>query len=268
MLFCCYAREVWEIISSEFSLRLCRQQFTSTKVWTLDFLERSSEMQTTAMMVTMWHIWEARNKVQEGETMLHPKSIAEKVLAYIQMIATHLYQTDPTNRRESKSADLQWTPPPEGTVIINVDAAIFKTDRRMGMGAIIRDHNGSCLVACTEQTDEILVPEMAEALAMRRAVILAKDEGYANIIVASDCLSVVNRVTSGLEDRSSCGTVIHDIRRMADSFSSCSFRHVYRGLNAAAHSLAKFSKFSLNSVWRGCAADCIREIICKDIMVK
>jgi hypothetical protein len=55
---------------------------------------------------------------------------------------------------------------------------------------------------------------------------------------------------------------------MADSFSSCSFRHVYRGLNAAAHSLAKFSKFSLNSVWRGCAADCIREIICKDIMVK
>jgi hypothetical protein len=54
---------------------------------------------------------------------------------------------------------------------------------------------------------------------------------------------------------------------MAASFVSCSFNHVKRGLNCDAHSLAKLSEFSVCSVWRGVAPDCIREILCNDIMI-
>jgi hypothetical protein len=119
-------------------------------------------MQATVMMVTMWHIWDARNRVREGETLMRPRSIAEKILAYIQMIATHLYQAAPINRRETGSVVRKWSPPPDGTVLINVDAAIFSSTCQMGMGAIIRDHNGMCLAAYNERAEEVVAPEVAD----------------------------------------------------------------------------------------------------------
>jgi hypothetical protein len=63
------------------------------------------------------------------------------------------------------------------------------------------------------------------------------------------------------------GRSILSIRRMAESFFSCPFRHVHRQLNAAAHSLPKFSDVSFSSVWR-CALYCIHEIIYNGIIVK
>jgi ribonuclease HI len=267
ILMCQFAREVWEVISAEHPIQLQRKFFTSTRTWLMDFLERCSAMDATVMVVTMWHIWDARNKIREGEPLMHPRVVAEKALAYIQMIAMHLYKPTSIHRCETTSSVLRWSPPPEGTVTVNVDAAIFASSRRMGMGVVIRDHNGTCLAACSEQREEVVTPEIAEALAMRRAITFARDEGFSNIIVSSDCLSVVQRVIAGEEDRSLCGPVIHDIRRMAASFVSCSFNHVKRGLNCAAHSLAKLSEFSVCSVWRGVAPDCIREILCNDIMI-
>jgi ribonuclease HI len=121
--------------------------------------------------------------------------------------------------------------------------------------------------AGSEQFEEVVAPEIAEALAMRRAIILAKEEGFSKVIVSSDCLLVVQRVTNGQEDRSLCGSVIHDIRKLVDSFTSCFFRHVYRSLNVAAHTLAKSSEFSVCSVWRGVIPDCIHEIICNEFLI-
>ena len=68
---------------------------------------------------------------------MHPRAIAEKALAYIQMIDVHLYQTEPLHRREAISPSPRWSPPPEDTVSINVDAAIFSSTREMGTGIVI-----------------------------------------------------------------------------------------------------------------------------------
>jgi hypothetical protein len=74
-------------------------------------------------------------------------------------------------------------------VMVSVDAAIFASSRQMGRGVVICDYNGTCLAACCERNDEVVTPELAEALAMRRAVGLAKYEGFKNIIqIVSLCL--------------------------------------------------------------------------------
>jgi ribonuclease HI len=99
--------------------------------------------------------------------------------------------------------------------LVSVDAAIFASSRQMGTGVVIRDHKGTCLVVCRERHDEL-----AEALAMHRAISLAKDVGFENIIISSDCLSVVQRVTVGTDNRSLCGPVVRDIRKLARSFTS------------------------------------------------
>jgi hypothetical protein len=76
---------------------------------------------------------------------------------------------------------------------------------------------------------------------------------------------VVNRVNAVEDDRFLCGPVIHNVRKA--SFTSCSINHVVRGLNVAAHTIAKLSVSLGCVVWRGVSPDCIREILCNDIMI-
>ena len=80
---------------------------------------------------------------------------------------------------------------------------------------------------------------------MRRDISLDKGEGFAKVIISSDCQSLVNRVTTKVEDQSSCGPIIHDIRKMARSFTTCASQHVWHSLNVPAHKLAKPSEFFL-----------------------
>jgi hypothetical protein len=109
----------------------------------------------------------------------------------------------------------------------------------MGAGIVTRDLDGSLLAACGERYDEVIVPETAEAIAVRRAVSFALEENFSKIIIASDCLSVIQRIRSGEVDRSLCGPGIEDIKLMSRDFVSCEFCHVYRPVNVAAHLLAK-----------------------------
>jgi hypothetical protein len=85
-------------------------------------------------------------------------------------------------------------------------------------GALIRDHRGSCLAACSEYLAEVTRLELAEALALHRAIHFAKDEGFDRVVMASDYLSVIQRVTS-VTDRSILGTVTEDIDVYARFYS-------------------------------------------------
>jgi hypothetical protein len=72
----------------------CSSDQASTEVLLLSVYlgKRCSKMERKIMVVTLWHLWDARNKVREGEPMMHHNSVAKKALAYIQMIATHPYK--------------------------------------------------------------------------------------------------------------------------------------------------------------------------------
>jgi hypothetical protein len=118
---------------------------------------------------------------------MHPKSIAAKIKAYIDMICIHLYKPTTATRREPSSSTPKWVPPPAGMVLVNVDAATFFVTRQMGIGIVVRDHHRTFIAACGERRDEVSNAELAEALALRRAVAFACDEGYSKVIFASDC---------------------------------------------------------------------------------
>jgi hypothetical protein len=66
----------------------------------------------------------------------------------------------------------------------------------MGIGVVIGDHTGACLTACSELLNEVTMPELAEALALRRAIALAGEEGFNKVMVVSDSLSLVQRLRS------------------------------------------------------------------------
>jgi ribonuclease HI len=193
--------------------------------------------------------------------MRHPHSVAEQCKAYIEMIELHLYKPDPSTSRETISMP-RWSPPPEGMVKIHVDAALFPSSRRMGIGVVIRSHRGDCLLSCSELVQEVMTPEVAEALALRHAVSLAGDEGFDNVVIASDCLSLVQRINSSTVDRSQVGVLVQDIKARSSSFAAVSFNHVYRNCNEAAHTLARSAERFVSVIFRNCTPECIRHIIC------
>ena len=66
----------------------------------------------------------------------------------------------------------------EGVVLINVDAAIFAQSGQAGFGVVARDHQGSVQAASRGAIDHVRSPEVAEALALRQALVFAKNSDF------------------------------------------------------------------------------------------
>jgi ribonuclease HI len=198
--------------------------------------------------------------------MRHPKTLAQQIKAYTDMIELHLRKPASSHRCESSTSVDKWTPPPADTVWVNVDAALFSSTKRMGVGVVIRNHIGECLAAHSELIPDVTAPELAEALAVRRALALTREEGYNKVMLATDCLSVVQRINNSTLDRSFLGVVIQDIKMEASKFTSYSFFHVPRKRNESAHVLARRSDSFGTVSFRFVAPDCIRDILCNDLI--
>jgi hypothetical protein len=112
---------------------------------------------------------------------------------------------------------------------------------------------------------EVTTPELAEALALRRAVSLAGDEGFDKLMVVSDCLSLIQRINSSELDRSPIGVVVQDIKLLATKFIAVSFSHIFRESNFAAHTLARSAERFVSICFRNSIPDCIRQTICNDL---
>ncbi|KAK3199349.1 hypothetical protein Dsin_022764 [Dipteronia sinensis] len=84
-------------------------------------------------------------------------------------------------------------------------------------------------------------PQVAEAVALLRGIILAAETGLSPIVVESDPLGVVNLVNAG----SSCSTeirlVIDDIRDLSQGLGGSQVLHVSRKANYVPHFLSKMA---------------------------
>ncbi|XP_073363182.1 uncharacterized protein [Aegilops tauschii subsp. strangulata] len=180
LLFCPHARAVWDVLKASFNIRL-RRSFISPKQWLFDFLSSCSDQEATTITVSIWHIWEARNAARNEPMPPPPRRTAARAKAYIDLILQHLYKSVLASRRETWYTNRQWSPPPQGTVVAFSDAAVSVEQHKSGIGVVVLNHEGLCVAACSDLLRGALSPEVAEALALRRAVRLACDEGFDNV---------------------------------------------------------------------------------------
>ena len=108
------------------------------------------------------------------------------------------------------------------------------------------------------------LPELTEAIAMRHALKFAEEAGFRKVIVASDCATLISKVKCLQSDRSHIGVLVHDIKSRASKFNSCTFTHVNRCCNMAAHVLARSSEYDQGSWWFNLVPDVIRTIVCTE----
>jgi hypothetical protein len=130
-LRCPFATVVWDSVKEGFQLRLARKDLRHMKQWIFDFLGRATPVQASALAVTCWHIWESRNDARNGKGVLIRVRVAAKVRAYVDNIVQFCVKPSSAKRCES-SSNQAWIPPPAGWVCVNVDAAVFTAEHRMG----------------------------------------------------------------------------------------------------------------------------------------
>jgi hypothetical protein len=85
----------------------------------------------------------------------------------------------------------RWNPPPAGKVCVNVDATLFPNELRTGWGAVIQDASGAFLLAVAEGMDGLSTAELAATEHIRRTLTGSANNGFKDVVLASDCLFMV-----------------------------------------------------------------------------
>ncbi|KAK8512488.1 hypothetical protein V6N13_082967 [Hibiscus sabdariffa] len=105
------------------------------------------------------------------------------------------------------------------------------------------------MAACVIPHSNVSDAFVAEALAFKNAVQLAKDMSLRNVIIERDSLTVVKKLNSTAHDSSIIDPVIVDIKDLAKSFSTVSFCFVRRGqIILHIHWLVSVAMFKLHVI--------------------
>jgi hypothetical protein len=203
-LHCQFAHEVWDGMKTAFGVRLNRKSFVHAKQWLLEWILHANDVHAMVFAFPVWHILEARNDVRNGGNMSHPCRIVEKIKGYVDMTLHHSSKTKSFTRCETPASVPNWSPLPEGLVMVNVvwalvlwyasvpkwsplpeglvtvnvDAALNVGLRRMGAGAVVRDDCSGFLMGFCHSFDNVTEPELAEACTVRYAMMAVAESVF------------------------------------------------------------------------------------------
>ncbi|KAK3228735.1 hypothetical protein Dsin_000616 [Dipteronia sinensis] len=132
-----------------------------------------------------------------------------------------------------------WQPLCEGTYKINTDATMFVRGGRVGVGIIIHDYVGTVMASSAQAVQFGFSILIAEALAIKKGLLLARDMWLFPCFIESDVQVVVNLINIPDIPCSEVGLIIKDIKILLEEFSNCNIVFAPRYSNKAAHELAR-----------------------------
>ncbi|KAL0004229.1 hypothetical protein SO802_011790 [Lithocarpus litseifolius] len=200
--------------------------------------------------VSAWCLWNRRNARHFG--------LQVQPIANIGSLASNLLQEFLAAQEvEAQAVHMpiiqhQWRPPEQGYFKVNFDAAVFKPLNLAGIEVVIRDWRGETVVALSMPIALASTVAELEALACRRAVLLAAEKDLHNVIFEGDSASVINVILQENPVLTSYGDIVDDIRSLVSAFQSVKFFYVHRSCNLVADMLAKKAKCLVGSQeWSG-----------------
>jgi len=118
------------------------------------------------------------------------------------------------------------------------------------ISVVIRDSTRNILGALLERITLPLTVYHIEALACKRAIEFAIENGLHQVVFKGDFATILNYINVGAPCLAPFGHIIEDSINLTSLLSHCSFSHVRRKGNAIADKLAKLAKFCIvPKVW-------------------
>ncbi|GMN41345.1 hypothetical protein TIFTF001_010577 [Ficus carica] len=88
-----------------------------------------------------------------------------------------------------------WLPLQSGYLKLNVDASVSTESDHIGIGAVIRDEKGIILGAMAKSVEGTFSPFLAECIALREGLMMAKELERVTLVVETDVINVVSAVS-------------------------------------------------------------------------
>ena len=135
-----------------------------------------------------------------------------------------------------------WVPPPNPLLKVNFDETVVQDMYHAGIGVVIRDSEGKVLSALSERIKLPPTVDDVEAMACRRAIEFAIENGLQQALFEGDSATVINYIQAGPPCLASFGHIIEDAINLTSNLCYCSFSHVLRKGNIVADKVAKLAK--------------------------
>ncbi|XP_057719433.1 uncharacterized protein LOC130933842 [Arachis stenosperma] len=254
LLLCPWTRAAW--FGAQIQCYPTVHTVSSFGKWIMDLFknmkvctESDYELCSSRVGFLAWEVWKARNQAVHQRSKPSPllvinntKQMEIEFVDFAGEPAINSIHGRRTVRR------ITWRPPLPGWIKCNVDAAFLEVFSRGATAAVFRDHAGNLLTASNSKI-AASSPLAVEALAIREALIIAKNFQLERIIFESDSLILIQAVKSKASI-AEIQIILDDILDFARNISNCGFTWVPREGKALAHVVAKLTaNGSLRQNW-------------------
>lgn len=231
----------------------------------LDDCLNLSNGEASRRAVVLWTIWNLRNsKVWEAKNE-NPEVAVASSLRFLAAWRAAKEKGRLAVSSTSVQGAAVWCGPAEGFLKCNVDAALFGPEKQFGVGAVVRDNQGQFLCSCSAFEGGVPSSSLAEAMALRHAMMRVFSRGMDRVVFEIDAQVVVRSIAAADEDLSDYGGVIQDIKELLQSHINCLVQFVPRIANGVAHLLARNARSNPNPFIAFTAPDFIKSALCRDI---
>ena len=232
--------------------------------WMIEWLAEASSDQREVMIQSLYGLCLDRNEARDGKRIVEPLAVAKTVCSY--MNEWRAVQVIREKTHLSPNHTVRWHPPPDGWHKANSDGATLKAGERSGGGVVIRDHHGAFRATACHCFASTSDPEIAEILACRQAVKLARELHVEKLEMELDCKNVVNMLNDQTKNLGVAGPVVEEIKGTLQDFEAHKISWTRRSANSAAHILAKLGvSDELCNVWLQSPPDCILQVVAAEI---
>ncbi|RID64856.1 hypothetical protein BRARA_D00096, partial [Brassica rapa] len=242
---CSYATRVWNLapLAGLFHANLVDS--------TLSGLDRSRRIPSlppvgldagTLSAWIVWSIWLSRNQLLfQHRSFTLEETITKAVTDAREwtLAQNHTNTASPPTRM----INLEPNPNRPNHLSIYTDAAWNPSTDGAGFGWMIDDPITPSQHSATETF--VSSPLMAEALALRQAIIFALNHGIESAVIHSDSQSLIKMIRSNSFVLEIYG-ILHDIFSLSNAFSFIEFMFIPRAANDRADSVAKQALYALN----------------------
>ena len=239
------AKCVWALQREEILEVISRAQHDDARGWLHEAIAVLSQEDLVRLVVTMWSIWHARRKVIHEDIFQSPlstHSFIERFIADLELATPQVEQKGRAQTQGSATPAPRWIPPsPQGTMKVNVDAALSKNSSTVTMAAVARNEAGRFQGASVVVMQGISDPETAEVMACREGLALASDLMLRKVRIATDCENAVRNMRG--PGMGCHGHIIRELKEGMASFEKAEIVHESRASNFDAHRLAKSSMY-------------------------
>jgi ribonuclease HI len=212
-------------------------------------------------------IWLRRNQWVFTGKFFSPVQILQRATEQLEGSNASMFpvsQHDSHQKRTSCSSTprlLRWKKPQAHVLKCNWDAALDVGRNLMGLGIIVRDHEGAVIAAKCSTHTHVSDPVTAEIIAAWTAARFIVQQGYGNVILEGDALGVVQSLQSEDLCWAPAGHLLEDIKSIL-SGTAWRVQHIGREGNAAADRLAKMALLLVEEhQWMLSTPYCLRNIV-------